>query len=141
MTLTIPKPRPYNWREHTKPEDKSCLKNSRTVPDMNYSIREILNKFTTGQPINGMVAYNDFDGEYQNNKSDQPDFEGFMPHPKTLDLVDRQRMAKQAKEQLRDIDTKTKDRETKLLATKNKEQQTKQSLSTSNATRCKHPSN
>jgi len=111
----IPKPKSYNWKEHTNPEFRSKLRNSRTVPDMNYSVREILNKFTTGQPINGMVAYNDYDGEYLNHQSEQPDFNGFMPHPKTLDLVDRQHLAKVSKERIQEISKKDADR---VLATK-----------------------
>jgi len=99
----IPKPQSYDWTKHTKPEKKSNLKNSRTVPDMNYTIRQIMDKFTTGQPINNMVSYNEYDGDYLNHHSEKPDFDGFMPHPKTLDLVDRQQMAEQAKQELKRI--------------------------------------
>lgn len=120
--LKIPKPQPYNWREHTKPENKSRLSNSRTVPDQTYSIREIMDKFTSGQPINGMVQYLDFDGDYENSSRENPDFDGFMPHPKTLDLVDRQLMAKRAKEELKAIDKRKKDREAQDKATRDKDQ-------------------
>jgi len=101
--LKIPKPQVYDWRKHTRPENKSRLSNSRTVLDQTYTIRQIMDKFTTGQPINGMVAYNDYDGEYENTSRENPNFDGFMPHPKTLDLVDRQLMAQRAREELRSI--------------------------------------
>lgn len=122
-TDTIPKPKRYNYLVHTKPENQSRLKNTRTVPSMNYTIREILDKFTTGQPINNMVSYNEFDGEYLNHKSETPDFKGFMPHPKTLDLVDRQRLAAIAKDQLKGINEKetARTKEAERLRTLDKE--------------------
>lgn len=98
------KQEPYDWRKHSDPERKSNVKDSKTVPDMNYSVREILNKFTTGQPINGMGTYNEFDGEYLNHHSEEPDFDGFMPNPNTLDLVDRQLLAQRSKNELKLIE-------------------------------------
>jgi len=93
---------PYNYKKHTQPERGNPVSN--TVPDQNYSIQEILQKFTRGEPINNMVSYNEFDGDYDNNKYETPDFNNYMPAPQTLDLVDRQRLAKTVQEQLKGIE-------------------------------------
>jgi len=106
--MSIVKPEPYNWRKHTRPENKSRLSNSRTVPAVTYSIRELLDKFTSGQPINNMMSYNEYDGDYENSKNEKPDFDGFLPHPKTLDLVERQLLQQKIKEELKNIDNRKK---------------------------------
>jgi len=109
----------YDWRKHTVPENISTK--SITVPDHSYSIRDILEKFTTGQPLSGIMSYNEFDGEFDNNPRDSdPDFEGFLPNPNTLDLVDRQRLAKTYKEQIAGIDERNEAR--KKLAEDTKKQ-------------------
>lgn len=113
MSKKIATPEPYDYKVHTRPEKKSKLKNSKTVPDVNYTIRDILNKFTTGQPITGMMSYNDYDGDYDNNGNEKPDFDSFQPHPKTLDLVDRQILAKQNKIELKEIEKRESDRKAK----------------------------
>jgi len=93
----------YDFKKDSKPETKSLLKNSRTVPDQNYSMREILNKFTTGQPINGMGTYNDFDGDYDANGKEFVDFNEYQPHPNTLDLVDRKALEQKNKKELKKL--------------------------------------
>jgi len=98
----------YDWRKHSDPERKSLLKDSITVPDMNYSVREIMQKFVTGQSISGMGSYNEFDGEYENSRYETPDFDNFMPNPNTLDLVDRQLMAQRAKNEIELIEQRKK---------------------------------
>jgi hypothetical protein len=87
----------YNWKTDSFPEYPSGK--TRTVPDQNYTMREILNKFTTGQPINGMGTYLDFDtdGTYE------PDFNDYQPHPMTLDLVERAEMAREAQKEIDQI--------------------------------------
>lgn len=103
----------YDYRKHQDPETGSSLKNSRTIPDQNYTVRDILNKFTTGQPINGMMSYNEFDGEYDNNPGEKPDFDNYQPHPATLDLVDRKALEKQNRKELKEIQEREKGRQDK----------------------------
>lgn len=111
----------YDWTKHTNPEKGDPKSN--TIPDQNYTIQEIMERFTRGQTINGMVSYNEFDGEYENTSDDKPDFDGFMPHPKTLDLVDRQHLAQEARLQLGKLEQKKKnfDEEQIRLSKKDKE--------------------
>lgn len=104
MNDSIPKPKRYNYLVHQDAETRSKLKNSKTVPNQFFTVREILNKFTTGQPITGMMSYDQYDGEYDNNPGEKPDFENFLPHPKTLDLVDRDNLMKRVRKDLKEID-------------------------------------
>lgn len=125
---SIPTPRPYDWKKDTKQENKSKLKNSRTIPDMHYTIRQIMDKFTTGQSIAGMGSYNEFDGEYENNRFAVPDFSEFQPHPKTLDLVDRQHMAEANRKEIAEIQSREKTRQSEKQKLNDKDKQTIQDL-------------
>lgn len=100
--------------------ERKSKKPSATIPDQNYTMREILNKFTSGSPINNMGTYNDYDYSTDRNLSPN-EFESavvaFIPHPKTMDLVDRQNQVDIAIEQMTEKEKKElqakKDKETK----------------------------
>jgi len=80
--------------DHRKPHvrEPRMTKPSMTVPDQNYTMREILNKFTSGQPINDMGVYKDYDYDNPDPKQFEQHLDEYLPHPKTLDLVDRQEL-------------------------------------------------
>lgn len=82
---------------------------SATVNDQNYTMREILNRFTSGSPINDMGVYNDFDfseKEVLDDKGLEEAVKDFLPHPKTMDLVDRQNLQDQITDEMFDQERK-----------------------------------
>lgn len=79
---------PWNY-DYTTIKYKLSKKPSATVPDQNYTMRQILDKFTRGQPINDMGTYNDYDYDNPDPKQFQDHLDEYLPHPKTLDLVER----------------------------------------------------
>lgn len=63
---------------------------SLTIPDQSMSIKEILNRYSRGLPIESFKPiYDDVD-----------DTDDFLPDPRTLDLADRQEYAEMVREEL-----------------------------------------
>ena len=60
---------------------------SMTIPDQTMSIRTIVDRYTRGLPVTGFTPI--YDGE-----------EFYMPDPKTLDLVERQELVEQIKQEV-----------------------------------------
>lgn len=60
---------------------------SMTIPDQTMSIRTIVDRYTRGLPVTGFTPI--YDGE-----------EFYMPDPKTLDLVERQELSEQIKQEV-----------------------------------------
>lgn len=92
----------YDYRIHSDPELGGGI--SVTIPDQNYTLRQILDRFTRGQSITGMGTYNDYDFE----PNDEISFNDFKPHPKTLDLTERKLFAKEALQQIKNYNEKRK---------------------------------
>lgn len=78
--------------EHTKQRYEKNTMPSQTIPDQSLSVKQILERYTSGRPI-GNVYTPIYDGE---------DFD--MPDPRTLDLAERQELAQEYKDELRDIE-------------------------------------
>lgn len=75
--------------------DKKYEKNtspSMTVPDQTMGLREILERYTRGLPINGNVPIYDEDDD--------------LPDPRTLDLSERHALAQSYKNELSEIHAK-----------------------------------
>ncbi|WNK13254.1 MAG: hypothetical protein [Microvirus sp.] len=69
---------------------------SETIPDQTMSIREILDRYTRGQVVDG-VKTSIFQEDYEYND---------LPDPRTLDLSERQDLANQLRSELEDIKNK-----------------------------------
>ena len=76
--------------DYTLEQDEVNTLPSMTIPDQTMSIRTIVDRYTRGLPVTGFTPI--YDGE-----------EYFMPDPKTLDLVDRQEMAEQIKQEVESL--------------------------------------
>lgn len=66
---------------------------SKTIPDQSMSITEIMRRYATGLPLGG-------------EKVPLYDEENILPDPRSLDLVERQEMADQAKQDIKDLSFK-----------------------------------
>lgn len=85
---------PYNLEKHKQPvNDRSSKKPSMTVPDQSMSVKEILDRFAKGLPIDGRKV---------------PLYEGEtnMPDLRGLDLAERQALYEMAEEELNEIKLK-----------------------------------
>ncbi len=80
---------------------------SETVPDQTMSMREILIRYAKGQPIDGTKTPLWEEGE------------GYAKDPETLDLVEREELATQAREELQQINERIK--QSKLKPHNNKQ--------------------
>ena len=76
--------------DYTLEQDEVNTLPSMTIPDQTMSIRTIVERYTRGLPVTGFTPV--YDGE-----------EYFMPDPKTLDLVERQEMAEQIKQEVESL--------------------------------------
>jgi hypothetical protein len=79
---------PYKGEVNTQP--------SETLPDQTMSMREILIRYAKGLPIDGAKTPIWEEGE------------GYAKDPETLDLAEREELATQAREELKQIDLKLK---------------------------------
>lgn len=86
---------PYNGKEFTMP--------SETIPDQSKSIREILDRYTRGLPLEARTPIWD----------DYADENDVVPDPRTMDLSERQEFAQQAKEELELIKSKIAEKKTR----------------------------
>ena len=66
---------------------------SETIPDQTLTIRQILDRYSRGIPMDIKVETWD----------ENADIDDILPNPKTMDLVDRQEYALQAKAELETI--------------------------------------
>jgi len=78
-----------NYKEFERNDEVNTLP-SLTIPDQNMSIRQIIDNYTRGLPVNAFTPI--YDGE---------DYD--LPDPRTLDLVERQEMAERIKEEVASI--------------------------------------
>jgi hypothetical protein len=69
---------------------------SLTIPDQTMSIKEILNRFASGLPIDGQKV----------PIYDESESEEYFPDPRYMDLADRQEMAENYKQELQAYQTK-----------------------------------
>jgi len=79
---------PKNYKLFTMP--------SETVPDQTLSIREILNRYARGIPMDVKTPIWD----------ENADENEYMPDPRTLDLAERQEFAESAKQELDQVKQK-----------------------------------
>lgn len=87
---------PLNYHTFPRQLEVNTLP-SETVPDQTMSIREILERFAKGLPVNGAkVAYYD-------DEDDES-----LPDPRTLDLADLQALKEEYKNELLTIQQKIK---------------------------------
>jgi hypothetical protein len=89
----------YDWtkQRYTKTTGKSM-----TVPDQSFTLRTILQKFTTGQPINNTGTYNNYD--YQKGQEfKREDFAEFKKDLQSMDLTEQKASIIDAQNQLTDI--------------------------------------
>jgi hypothetical protein len=63
---------------------------SMTIPDQTMTIRNIVDRYTRGLPVTGFNPV--YDGE-----------DYYIPDPRTLDLVERQEMAEQIKQEVESL--------------------------------------
>jgi hypothetical protein len=78
-----------NYKEFERDHEVNTLP-SLTIPDQNMSIRQIIDNYTRGLPVNSFNPI--YDGE---------DYD--LPDPRTLDLVERHEMAERIKEEVASI--------------------------------------
>ncbi len=76
--------------EYTEEQGEVSYLPSMTIPDQTMSIRNIVDRYTRGLPVTGFTPV--YEGE---------DF--YMPDPRTLDLVERQELADQVKEEVESL--------------------------------------
>lgn len=77
-----------NWE---KSKGEISFRPSKTIPDQAMTIEEIMRKYASGQPLNGVKV-----PVYEGEDSDMPD-------PATMDLVDRQEYAEAARSEIKRI--------------------------------------
>jgi hypothetical protein len=85
---------PKNYERNTKP--------SMTIPDQALSVKDILNRFARGIPVEERTPI------YEDVES--PD--DFLPDPRTLDLAERQQYAEMVQEELNHIRSQAQQSET-----------------------------
>lgn len=88
---------------------------SLTVPDQSLTVKQLMDRFAKGLPLDGERV------PYYEPEEDMTDL-SFLPDPATLDLADRQQLAEQAQEQLNEI----KDRVNELHRLRQKQKAAKQ---------------
>lgn len=62
---------------------------SLTIPDQTLSLREILDRYASGRPVEGRASYSDFYDE-----------DNFHPDPRTLDLEELYQLAQKSQEDI-----------------------------------------
>lgn len=77
---------PLNYDPELFPGERT-IGPSLTVPDGTLSLRQILDRYATGRPIDGRIPGNDF-----------YDDENFHPDPRTLDLEELYVLAQESRE-------------------------------------------
>lgn len=92
----------YDYDKHHSGEKKTGM--SMTVPEQNYSLRQILDRFTRGQSISGMGTYNDYDyGTNQTPENWQQELNNYQENPNKMDLTERKEYAKKALKEIQQI--------------------------------------
>jgi len=76
---------PKNYKVFTMP--------SETIPDQSLTMRQILDRYARGLPLEAKEMVWD----------DNADLDDILPDPRTLDLAERQEFADNAKKELQDI--------------------------------------
>lgn len=79
---------PYLGKNFTMP--------SETIPDQSLSIREILDRYARGLPLDAKTPIWDEDADLDN----------YIPDPRTLDLAEREEFAENAKAELESVKQK-----------------------------------
>lgn len=79
---------PYNGKVFTMP--------SMTIPDQTLSIREILDRYARGLPLEARTPIWD----------ENPDIDDYIEDPRRMDLSERQQLAEEAKRELDEIKQK-----------------------------------
>lgn len=100
---------PYNLNP-IKPEVNN--KPSMTLPDQTLTIQEILKRYATGRPLGGTNAMPQYEEDYDETDTDM------LPDPRTLDLAEREAMAKEAKETIETIKGKAERKKAEIKAKK-----------------------
>lgn len=92
-------------------ETKGQINNepSQTIPDQSMSLRELLIRYAKGLPLEGAKTPI-WDGE-----------EGFDRDPETLDLAEREELAEKAREELKEINDRIKQKVAEKKAKKRSE--------------------
>lgn len=75
---------------------------SLTIPDQTLSIKQILERYASGQSLEGKTPY-----------YDEEETEEYLPDPRHMDLADREQFEKDYKEEVEYIKTKAKKRKEK----------------------------
>lgn len=74
-----------------------CVGESMTVPDQTLSLRQLLDRYASGRPLEGRASHADFYDE-----------ENFHPDPRTLDLEELYQMAQNSRQEILEADGKVK---------------------------------
>lgn len=74
---------------------------SQTIPDQSLTVKQILQRFASGQSLEGKTAY-----------YDESESEEYFPNPNYLDLAERQQLQEDYKEELEDIKRRNKKQQT-----------------------------
>lgn len=88
---------PYHGKTFTMP--------SQTIPDQTMSIKEILNRYARGIPMDAKTPIWD----------DNADENDVLPDPRTLDLAERQLFADEARRELEQVKQKIADKRKKKI--------------------------
>jgi hypothetical protein len=75
---------------------------SLTIPDQTLSIKQILERYASGQSLEGKTAY-----------YDEEETEEYTPDPRYMDLADREQMEKDYKQEVEHIKTRAQKRKEK----------------------------
>ena len=90
-------------------DNESEFSPSLTVPDQALSVRQILERYANGLPLGG------------SNESIWEGEEGFERDPETLDLAEREELAEKARQELKEINERIKQKVAEKKAKKRSE--------------------
>jgi hypothetical protein len=76
---------------------------SLTIPDQTLSIKQILERYASGQSLEGKIPY-----------YDESESEEYYPDPRYMDLAEREELAENYREEIQSIKTKAEKRKEKI---------------------------
>ena len=76
---------------------------SLTIPDQTLTIKEILQRYASGQSLEGKTPY-----------YDETESEEYMPDPRYMDLAEREELSQNFREEIQHIKTKAEKRKEKV---------------------------
>lgn len=104
------------WSTYVPHPGLNTTETSLTQPDEVLSVRDMLIRHARGLPLSGHSPV--YDNDYD-------DFEGYVPDPRTLDLVERQQLARDLEEKVKTLKEKLASEES---ASKEKQEKVQQAI-------------